>query len=779
MGFETIPAELKQYNSWVTWRYEDKGGPKPTKVLYCPTGGYKANVKKPETWCDYETCKKAFEETNYYDGIGFVLSDNDPYAFIDLDDPLDKYTDKDKIAEEYRKQTEIFNSFKTYSEKSPSGKGLHIILKGSIPEGKRRGTIEIYSKDRYMTMTGNVYESYPIADCNEALNKIYKDMAANKNTAMSYLGLDEPEFTDDQILEKAYRAQNGEKFVDLYEGNWENYYQSQSEADFALLDILAFYSRNRQQIVRIFRQSALGQREKAKRDGNYIKPMLDRVFDRTLPTLDFESLRDKIEKQIAENAEPEPERDPTNPQPYSLNSEDEEKIIASASISLPPGLVGEIAQFVYEQAPRPVQEIAISAAIGLMAGICGRAYNVSGTGLNQYILTLAATGSGKEALASGIDKLMGRVCKVLPESILFVGPAEIASAQALSKYMSRTSNSFVSVVGEFGLYLQQMSAVHAPSHLQGLRRALLDLYNKSGEGKVQRGSIYSDKDKNTNPILSPAFTLLGESTPEKFYEGLHEGMLMEGLLPRFTIIEYSGDRPLLNESHINVEPSFYLVDRVAAVCSNAISLNNQNKVEHIKMERAAEEAFRDYNFICDEKINSAGRESKRHFWNRAHMKALKLAGLISVGCNPYTPTISYEVACWAIDITNRDVENMLDKFESGAILSDNSELGQLRKVLEIIRDFCILPYSEVSKYLPSDYEKFHADKIVPYAYLQRRLASSGLFKKDRMGGTFALKKSLKTLCERGDIQELGKAVLAKEFGTTAVAYAVMDTGIFD
>lgn len=777
MGFDNIPLELKKFNSWVTWRYEDRGGAKPTKVLYCPNGGYNANVNKPETWCDFETCKKVLEETDFYDGIGFVLSEADPYTFIDFDDPYDKFEDQQKIAEEFAKQTKIFNTFKSYSEISPSGRGLHILVKGSLPQGKRRGTIEIYSNQRFMTVTGNTYENHPITNYQARLDSLYNEMNQNKNTEVSYLGLDKEEFTDEQILERAYKAVNGEKFVDLYEGNWENYYSSQSEADFALLDILAFYSRNRLQIVRIFRQSELGQREKAKRNSTYIKPMLDRVFDRTLPTLDFEALRDKIEKQIAENNEVDKQPDPTNPQPYTRNSEDEEKIIASASISLPPGLVGEIAQFIYAQAPRPVQEIAIAGAIGMMAGICGRAYNISGTGLNQYILTLADTGAGKEALASGIDKLIARVVNVLPEAILFMGPSEIASSQALAKYMGRTSSSFVSVVGEFGLYLQQMSTINAPHHLQGLRRALLDLYNKSGEGKVQRGSIYSDKDKNTKPVLSPAFTVLGESTPEKFYEGLHEGMLTEGLLPRFTIIEYAGDRPVLNENHSAVQPSFELIDRVAAVCSNAISLNNQNKVEHIQQDYAAQQVLREYNVFCDKKINSSGRENKRHFWNRAHMKALKLAGLISVGCNPYTPSISYEVACWAIDITNRDVENMLDKFENGSIVTDNSELGQLRKVLEIIRDFCTLPYSEVSKYLPSDYEKFHVEKIVPYAYLQRRLASGQLFKKDRMGGSFALKKSLKTLCERGDIQEVGKAVLSKEFNTTAMAFAVKDMGL--
>lgn len=63
-----------------------------------------------------------------------------------------------------------------------------------------------------------------------------------------------------------------------------------------------------------------------------------------------------------------------------------------------PGLVGEVAKFIYASAPRPVAEIAFVGAIGLVAGISGRAYNVSGRGLYQYALLLANTGTGKEAM---------------------------------------------------------------------------------------------------------------------------------------------------------------------------------------------------------------------------------------------------------------------------------------------------------------------------------------------------------------------------------------------
>lgn len=72
----------------------------------------------------------------------------------------------------------------------------------------------------------------------------------------------------------------------------------------------------------------------------------------------------------------------------------------------PPGIVGNVAHYLYAQSPYPNWTIALAGAVGFLSGIVGRSYNVSGAGLNQYVITLANTGVGKEAIADGISKLM-------------------------------------------------------------------------------------------------------------------------------------------------------------------------------------------------------------------------------------------------------------------------------------------------------------------------------------------------------------------------------------
>lgn len=769
--FSNIPLDMRVYPQWVVWRYEDTESAKPTKVPYSARTNRLASVTDSSTWATFDEAVHAATANGWYSGIGFVLTDNDPFAFIDLDD-----TKGDQAALD--RQIHVYNEFDSFAERSPSGSGLHIIVKGALPSGRRRSFIEVYSSQRYMTMTGDVYRAAPIRDCNEALNALWAQMGQGSVATAVYAGVAEEKEPDDVIIQRATAAANGDKFAALLAGNWQDYYPSQSEADFALVDIIAFYTQNRAQISRMFRASGLGQRDKAKRD-DYVSYMLNKCFDRMLPPVDIDGLRNQLNAAIEAKAKAEQSRamaqsDATQQaqQPVAIPAP------TSNVYSVPPGLVGEIAQFIYAAAPRPVAEIALAGALGFLAGIVGRAYNVSGTGLNQYVLLLAPTGTGKEAIASGVDKLMAQVIRTVPAAVDFIGPGEIASSQAVIKYMSKGPTSFVSMVGEFGIYMQQMASPNAPSHLMGLRRFLLDAYNKSGEGKVLRPSIYSDKEKNTAAVTAPSFTLLGESTPEKFYEGLHEGLISEGLLPRFTMIEYHGERPALNPGHLSAQPSFELIDRLSTLCAHALMLNSQHKAIHVQTDATARELFQQFDAHCDANINTSDREVRRHLWNRAHVKALKLAGIIAVGCNPYDPTITADVASWAINLVVADVRNLLARFDAGEIGIDNDETKQLAKVISTVKDFVVSPWPDVAKYAGEGMSNLHSNRIVPYSYVQRRLASVAVFRKDRIGSSGAIKRALKTLCERGDLQEVSRATLAKDYGTSAVAYMISNTKAF-
>jgi primase-polymerase (primpol)-like protein len=245
-SFDNIPIELIELKQWVLWRLEEViGAAKPTKIPYNGLG-HKASVTNPDDWCSFSDALSIFHKGSYT-GIGFVFTAFDPYAFIDLD----ATDDKENVA----RQLKIYKEFDSYSEKSPSGKGLHIIVKGAIPQGRKRSDVEIYSSGRYATMTGNIYNLKPIEERHDLLNQLFNQMGGIPKVYNSN-NLNEPQNqTDEEIINQATNAVNGYKFNKLYNGEWEEFYpaisaagQGSSDACFGLIDIISFYTQNRTQI---------------------------------------------------------------------------------------------------------------------------------------------------------------------------------------------------------------------------------------------------------------------------------------------------------------------------------------------------------------------------------------------------------------------------------------------------------------------------------------------------------------------------------------------------
>jgi putative DNA primase/helicase len=145
---DNVPDELRALPNWVCYRMEERyDQPKPTKVPYNPITGDKAKANDAATWTDYETCVAAVERGEYA-GIGFEFGCG--YVGIDLDHCRDFETGQ---IEDWA--ADIVAHLDSYTEASPSETGLHIICKGTLPEGRRRmGPVEMYDTARFFTVTG-------------------------------------------------------------------------------------------------------------------------------------------------------------------------------------------------------------------------------------------------------------------------------------------------------------------------------------------------------------------------------------------------------------------------------------------------------------------------------------------------------------------------------------------------------------------------------------------------------------------------------------------------
>jgi len=148
---ENIPEQLTERTQWVCWRLEEREG-KPTKIPYTPGTMRRASSTDLMTWRTFSEALAAYEAGEPpYEGIGFVFCSADPLAGIDLDGCRNPETGE--VAP--WAQRIVADASEGYVEVSPSGTGVHIIVEGRVRDGgMRRGPIEMYSRDRFFTITG-------------------------------------------------------------------------------------------------------------------------------------------------------------------------------------------------------------------------------------------------------------------------------------------------------------------------------------------------------------------------------------------------------------------------------------------------------------------------------------------------------------------------------------------------------------------------------------------------------------------------------------------------
>jgi len=253
-----IPAVLRRQPQWVCWRTEDRDG-EATKVPIDAQTGVYASVAEPATWTDFATAQQYARDTPGIAGVGFVFTGDDPYAGVDLDDCRDPATGD--IADW---AVAVLRQLDSYTERSPSDTGFHVIVEGTVPDGGvRAGHLELYDENRYFTVTGERVPGAPrrVAERSEALCAIHReyfaeadDGDAEADGASKRPGV---ALSDEELLAKARNAANGEKFRALWNGDTAGY-PSHSEADLALCTLLAFWTGgDAERIERLFNRSGL------------------------------------------------------------------------------------------------------------------------------------------------------------------------------------------------------------------------------------------------------------------------------------------------------------------------------------------------------------------------------------------------------------------------------------------------------------------------------------------------------------------------------------------
>jgi DNA-binding MarR family transcriptional regulator len=254
-----FPQELRERRQWVCWRYELRAG-KRTKIPTRPAQpSVPAASTEPATWGTFDQAADVLAAKRAA-GVGFVFSPDDPYAGVDFDACVTGRTVHPAVAS-------LVRVLDSYTEFSPSGTGLHVIVRAELVGDRRRtgktpwgGEFENYDRARFFCMTADRVPGTPaeVRPRQSQLNAVRRGLFPPKRRpAVRVSG---PLIPDDEaLLEKARRARNGAAFEALWRGDWRSLgYPSQSEADLALCGRLAFWTAgDAERIDRLFRRSGL------------------------------------------------------------------------------------------------------------------------------------------------------------------------------------------------------------------------------------------------------------------------------------------------------------------------------------------------------------------------------------------------------------------------------------------------------------------------------------------------------------------------------------------
>lgn len=257
-----IPAALRERPQWVCWKYITRGS-KRTKCPLNARGGGRADSTDPVTWASFDEAVAAWRSGSYA-GVGYVFASDDPFCGIDLDGCID---DSGAVVPA---ATEIIQSLASYTEVSPSGRGVKLFVAGRKPDGvgcKSKAIAgfkeaEVYDRERFFTVTGQHVAGTPgtVEERQSALDALCgrlwpKKAKPHLNGTIASAGFGGD---DEALIKKASTAKNGDRFAKLWAGDTSMHGDDASAADQALCNSLAFWTaKDPERMDRLFRRSGL------------------------------------------------------------------------------------------------------------------------------------------------------------------------------------------------------------------------------------------------------------------------------------------------------------------------------------------------------------------------------------------------------------------------------------------------------------------------------------------------------------------------------------------
>jgi hypothetical protein len=729
MQVERIPAELKARPQWVVWRSIINEGKVTKPPFQASNPNNAASVTDPSHWATFETAMQtAAANPSVVQGVGFVFTDDDPYFGIDIDDEA-------KVAPEHKEHRAymvkmIMERCQTYAEVSPSGKGLHIIGRGRLPADGRRSTqlqIEIYANRRYLTFTGDTIPGHEELRDSQDLADFMFTNYYNNTQPQEHLGdittnrrLD---LTDEEVVRQAtnYHPSFAARFncqTGCAPGEW-------SETFMMIMGVLDQITGRVEQIQRIVFNSpmvtmapasAAGEPRLAKAQRNF-NHVLNRVRTNNTPQMQRvehgRQVYEAMQQAKAERAKAIVEAILAKSEDgFSANGIQLMKAFPVKpeylDLTAPPGIVGEFVQSTMRAMFNPFLKFALPATLATLSGIVGRSYKLpGGAGLNANFILAAPTATGKTQTMGAWEAFLGRAARAIDNTVSGASRPRIikgsaGSIQGIFEDFMQTPSA-VWFISECHSQLQQMSKPRSTVDAQ-LRDAFNDLFDSSMLGRfMSPPRSVANKKANLTPIENLSISTFWTTTTSKFEVFAEDAQ--DGFLSRVIIIRHldaAGDVIPVWELQRD------LPDDLNIILVNLLATAKRYDETY---DLSAHEAARLITTVATEQVDSqawAFQQISERIKNaalagsipipytavsRLPPLALRLAAVLAVVENCYTPAVTLEQYEWAFGYLLQNMAQTLSDMDTGKV---GATMAQDVEV--VIREFKRL----LKKHRPAD-----------------------------------------------------------------------------
>lgn len=675
-----VPEELRSLPNWVRWD--------ENKVPLQADGITRAKINNPSTWSKFDDVKE-------FDRIGFVFQKLDGLVGIDLDGAISSDGEIAKWA------LEITNLFpECYTEESPSGLGIHIIARGSLPDGwkgkkhklnetktsHKEPGIEVYDNGRYFTFTGQ--GSGIVASVGDRLVPLLRQYWLEqfcRPVIQRQYSL--PISTGHDVADRARKWLANKPGTQCGTASCHDHTFHAAQAlinGFLLPDDVSFslLSEWCDKGTHRWTETELNHKVNQVHANPCDKERGWLLVDR----------RDQFTNHVEL-------RGLTNPDvtPLAADTADEADSIVSPNDPGPlshdffqsPGLIREMVAYHIATAPRPRPELSLAATLALLGTLTGRKIkSFTGMRTNLYIIGLADSGSGKEKPRG--NNVLALAAAGLPKK--YLGSNKPASDSAMINALAGKPSMLIQIDEVSKFFLNIKEAGGQATHLKAISDTMLELYGSS-DNPCWSPKNFADSEKDAT-IANPHLCIYGTSTGEGFWRSVKSSDATDGFLARFMVIEAPEKHPRLV-----LKPERPIPQTVIDIIKDwdafwAGDGNLDVDAIAIPFDSAAIDRLNQHNEDIEDRLSNDPR-AKRPLWARTSALAQKLAMLFAASRGPHGMQVTLQDMQYAIRLANWSTRLLDCRIFTS--VSENDNEAKKKRVLQIIRDAHEITWREMSR----------------------------------------------------------------------------------